>query len=119
MKDENGEIKDSADQRAQALIDRHPEVRLFWSANESGTESLVTALRRKFPGGGVRVWGTDVSPSIREMLHSPDGILQAVTGQDPLEMGKRATAAVLAALVGRRPPSRLEIVGDQLVPRAP
>ena len=105
------------EESAQALLDRHPDLRLFWSANESGTEGLVAAVRHHSGGSAVRVWGTDLSPTIRDMLRSSDGILQAVTRQNPLEMGKRATAAVLAALTGWRPPFRTEIIGGVLVAR--
>ena len=106
--------RESCARAAAELLREHPEVELFWSANECGTEHLVGAVRASGRAGRVRVWGTDVSPRLAEMLLAPDEVLQAVTGQTPREMGFRAVEAALAALRGRTAPFRTELVPHEL-----
>jgi uncharacterized protein YjbI with pentapeptide repeats/ABC-type sugar transport system substrate-binding protein len=105
---------ESCGQVAGELLRAHPEVEVFWSANECGTESLVGAVRARGLAQRVRVWGTDISPRLAGMLLAPDEILQAVTGQTPREMGFRAVTAALAALRGRTAPFHTELVPHQL-----
>ncbi len=106
----NKRERESCEAAADELLRGHPEVEVFWSANECGTESLVAAVRARGLAGRVRVWGTDISPRLAEMLLAPDDILQGVTGQAPREMGFRAVAAAVAALRGRTAPFRAELV---------
>ena len=106
--------RESCAQAAAELLRAHPEVEVFWSANECGTESLVGAVRARGLAKRVRVWGTDISPRLAGMLLAPDEVLQAVTGQTPREMGFRAVEAALAALRGRTAPFRTEIVPHDL-----
>lgn len=86
---------------ATEMLGEHPEITVAWSANEGGTESLVTAVRARRRVGqsmAVKVWGTDISPEIARMLLDSDSILQAVTGQEPREMGNLGMSRLIAAL---------------------
>lgn len=95
--------RESSAEAAAGLLADHPGLGVLWSANESGTESLVEAVRARRLGGRVRVWGTDISPRLAAMLIADDGILQAVTGQRPDEMGYQAVSMVLKSLKGSAP----------------
>jgi sugar transport system substrate-binding protein len=83
---------------ATAMLRDHPEISVAWSANESGTEGLVNAVRALGRQGKVKVWGTDISPNIAKVLLAPDSTLQAVTGEQPKQMGYLAMSALIAAL---------------------
>jgi ABC-type sugar transport system substrate-binding protein len=95
--------RESSAEAAAGLLADHPGLGVLWAANESGTESLVEAVRARRLGGRVRVWGTDISPHLAAMLAADDGILQAVTGQRPDEMGYQAVSMALESLKGRAP----------------
>src|SRR6185436_9063006 len=70
------------------LLTKHPDV--VWAANEGGTVGAVTAVLNAGKAGSVFVFGTDVSTQLVEFILADDGILQAVTAQAPVEMGKTA-----------------------------
>jgi ABC-type sugar transport system substrate-binding protein len=92
----------TSQQRATAMLQDHSDITVAWSANEEGTEGLVTAVRAfRREGrvqGRVKVWGTDISPNIADMLLHGDSVLQAVTAQEPCRMGYRAMSTLIAAL---------------------
>ncbi|HKI01852.1 MAG TPA: pentapeptide repeat-containing protein [Thermoanaerobaculia bacterium] len=94
--------RESSAEAAAGLLADHPGLAVLWSANESGTESLVAAIRARRLDGRVRVWGTDISPQLAGMLLAGDGVLQGVTGQRPEEMGYQAVSMALESLKGRR-----------------
>jgi uncharacterized protein YjbI with pentapeptide repeats/ABC-type sugar transport system substrate-binding protein len=103
---------------ADDLIGSHPDLHALWSANESGTEGLIAAIHARGLQGRAKVWGTDISPPLARMLLDDGGILQAVTGQRPEEMGYRAAAAALAVIQDRvATPFQSETVGLQLFSR--
>jgi len=54
----------------------------------------------------VVVFGTDMSEQIADFLLADDGILQAVTGQKPFDIGAMAVDTALRAVKERRSPSR-------------
>jgi ABC-type sugar transport system substrate-binding protein len=83
------------------ILNAHPEVNVIWAANEGGTVGAVTAVKNAGKAGKVVVFGTDMSDQIAGFLLSPDNILQAVTGQKPLEMGNAAIDAAVNALDGK------------------
>jgi ABC-type sugar transport system substrate-binding protein len=90
-----------AEKVATDILNAHPEVNVIWAANEGGTVGAVTAVRNAGKTGKVVVFGTDMSAQIAGFLLSPDGILQAVTGQKPLEIGNAAIDTAVDALDGK------------------
>ena len=81
-----------------AILTKHPDV--VWAANEGGTVGAVTAVKSAGLAGTVAVFGTDVSAQLVGMLLAEDGILQAVTAQKPVDMGRAAVEAAAHALLG-------------------
>jgi ABC-type sugar transport system substrate-binding protein len=82
------------------LLAKKPDV--VWAANEGGTVGAVTAVRNAGLAGHVTVFGTDMSAQLLDFLEAPDGILQAVTAQAPVEMGASAIEAAVRAIRGER-----------------
>ena len=80
------------------LLTKNPDI--IWAANEGGTVGAVTAVKNAGKGGQVAVFGTDISIQLLDFLLSSDAILQAVTAQQPYEMGAAAVEAAAHALRG-------------------
>lgn len=80
------------------MLTAHPEINLIWAGNEGGTVGAVTAIVNKGKAGKVAVFGTDMSEQIGSFLLASEGVLQAVTGQKPFEIGQRALAAAVDTL---------------------
>ena len=81
------------------LLAKTPDV--VWAANEGGTVGAVTAVRNAGAAGKVAVFGTDLSAQLLDFLEAPDGILQAVTAQAPVEMGTKAVEAAVDLTSGK------------------
>jgi ABC-type sugar transport system substrate-binding protein len=81
------------------LLAKKPDV--VWAANEGGTVGAVTAVRNAGAAGKVAVFGTDLSAQLLDFLEAPDGILQAVTAQAPVEMGTKAVEAAVDLVSGK------------------
>jgi ABC-type sugar transport system substrate-binding protein len=82
------------------ILTAHPEVDVIWAANEGGTIGAVTAVKNAGKAGKVVVFGTDISEQMANFLLADDNILQAVTGQKPLEIGALAVATAVKAVKG-------------------
>ncbi len=83
-----------------SILTAHPDLDIVWAANEGGTVGAVTAVRNSAQRDQVKVFGTDMSKQLAGFLLAEDGILQAVTGQQPFEMGVASVEAALGALAG-------------------
>jgi len=81
-----------------AILTKHPDI--IWAANEGGTVGAVTAVKSAGLGGKVVVFGTDISAQLVDLLLADDGILQAVTAQKPIDMGRAAVEAAAHSLLG-------------------
>lgn len=85
---------------AESILTAHPEIDMIWAANEGGTVGAVTAVRNGGKAGKVVVFGTDISEQMADFLLAGDDILQAVTGQKPLEIGAMAVSTAVKAVKG-------------------
>jgi ABC-type sugar transport system substrate-binding protein len=81
-----------------ALLTKHPDI--VWAANEGGTVGAVTAVKSAGLAGKVAVFGTDISAQLVDLLLAEDGILQAVTAQKPVDMGRSAVESAVRAVRG-------------------
>lgn len=88
------------------ILGKSPDV--VWAANEGGTVGAVTAVMSAGKAGQVAVFGTDISGQLIDFLLAGDGVLQAVTAQKPLEMGRTAVEASVKLIRGE--PVEREIV---------
>ena len=58
----------------------------------------VLAVKNAGKAGKIAVFGTDVSEQLLTFLQADDDILQAITAQRPVEVGRMAVEAALKAL---------------------
>jgi sugar transport system substrate-binding protein len=84
----------------ESILTAHPDVDMVWAANEGGTVGAVTAVKNGGKAGKVVVFGTDISEQMADFLLADDNILQAVTGQKPLDIGAMAIATAVKAVKG-------------------
>jgi ABC-type sugar transport system substrate-binding protein len=95
-------LAEQAVRRGGDLLTAHPDLDILWGANEGATVGAVMAVKNAGKAGRVAVFGTDTGEQIAGFLLSDDGILQAVTGQQPYEIGSRAVESALDVLKGGR-----------------
>ncbi|MEL6061924.1 MULTISPECIES: substrate-binding domain-containing protein [unclassified Methylobacterium] len=86
---------------ATDLLTANPGINVLFGANEGGTVGAVQAVRNAGLSGKVFVFGTDGSKQIAQFLLANDDVLQAVTAQQPFEMGRRAVQAAVDHLDGK------------------
>lgn len=104
-------LTEQAVRRAGDILTAHPDLDILWGANEGATVGSVMAVRNAGRAGRVCVFGTDSGEQIAEFLLDRDGILQAVTAQQPFEIGSRAVASALDVLDGKVVPPRQSLAG--------
>lgn len=86
--------------RVGDILTAHPQINVIWSANEGGTIGSVLAVKNAGKAGQVVVFGTDSSDQLISFLQSSDNVLQAITSQRPVEVGRMAVEAALKVLAG-------------------
>jgi ABC-type sugar transport system substrate-binding protein len=84
----------------EQIVTAHPDLDIVWAANEGGTVGAVIAVKNTGRAGKIAVFGTDMSAQLGEFLLSDDGILQAVTGQQPFEIGSLAVGSAARLIRG-------------------
>ena len=93
------------------MLTAHPDLDILWGANEGATVGAVMAVKNAGKAGQVAVFGTDTGEQIAGFLLSGDGILQAVTGQQPFEIGSRAVESALGVLKGEKVQQKQSLQG--------
>lgn len=95
-------MSDKATDVVASILTGNPGINLVWAANEGGTVGATTAVKNANKAGKVYVFGTDMSQQIGDFLTAPDNILQAVTGQKPIDIGTKAIETAVAVLKGEK-----------------
>ena len=95
-------LAEQAVRKGGDMLTAHPDLDILWGANEGATVGAVMAVKNAGKAGRVAVFGTDTGEQIAGFLLSDDGILQAVTGQQPFEIGSRAVESALSVLKGEK-----------------
>ena len=95
-------LAEQAVRKGGDILTAHPDLDILWGANEVATVGAVMAVKNAGKAGHVAVFGTDTGEQIAGFLLSEDGILQAVTGQQPFEIGSRAVESALSVLKGEK-----------------
>jgi simple sugar transport system substrate-binding protein/ribose transport system substrate-binding protein len=84
------------------ILTANPDVNIVYAANEGGTIGAVLAVNNAGKAGQIAVFGTDASEQLLAMLQAPDNVLQAVTSQRPVDVGRLAVESALKALKGEK-----------------
>jgi ABC-type sugar transport system substrate-binding protein len=104
-------LAEQAVRKGGDMLTAHPEIDVLWGANEGATVGEVMAVKNAGRGGRVAVFGTDTGEQIAGFLLDDDGILQAVTGQQPYEIGSRAVESALSVLKGENVAAKQSLPG--------
>ncbi|MEP3274803.1 MAG: substrate-binding domain-containing protein [Stappiaceae bacterium] len=107
--DQTGFLADAALPISEAMLQANPNINILWAANEGGTTAHVLAVQSAGLGDEVKVFGTDMSGQHAQFLQADNGILQAVTGQAPFQLGYDALNLTLAAIKGEKVDADLTI----------
>jgi simple sugar transport system substrate-binding protein/ribose transport system substrate-binding protein len=98
--DQDAWLADQATTKVTDMLAQHPELNVIYAANEGGTVGATLAVKNAGKMGKVVVFGTDSSQQLLDFLQSPDDILQAMTSQQPVDIGRLSVEAALKALKG-------------------
>jgi len=105
--------QDTGIQVAGDMLTANPDIDILWAANEGGTIGATMAVKNANKAGEVFVFGTDASDQIINFLNDPDNILQAVTGQNPYQMGYDAIKTLATYVRGG---DISDVAGDNPIP---
>lgn len=112
-------MPEQAVKKVNDILTAHPDVNVIWAANEGGTTGSVMAVRNSGKAGRVVVFGTDTDEQLANFLLADDNILQAVTGQQPFEIGRLAVEAAVKTLKGEQVEKRRSLPGILLTREKP
>lgn len=98
--DQDAWLQDKAVAVAGDIITAHSDVNIIWAANEGGTIGATMAVKNAGKNGEIFTFGTDASDQLISMLKADDNVLQAITGQDPFNMGYKAMETLIKGLNG-------------------
>ncbi|MCK5572174.1 MAG: substrate-binding domain-containing protein [Bacteroidetes bacterium] len=104
-------LAEQAVKKVGDILTANPDLDILWAANEGGTVGAVMAVRNAGKAGQVLVYGTDTSEQLANFLLSEDGVLQAITGQQPFEIGLMAVDAAVRVLKGQPVEKRVSLSG--------
>jgi simple sugar transport system substrate-binding protein len=109
--DQYGDFFDKAVSVGENMLTANPQINVMWSAYEDGTAGETAAVVSRGRVGKVVTFGTDMSPKIaQQLLDRKNPVLQAATGQSPVEMGRKAIEdAATVARGGKVTPFRTDI----------
>ncbi len=108
-------LAEDAVQRASDILTANPGVNVIYAANDGGTIGSVMAVKNSGNAGKIAVFGIDVSEQMADFLLSDDNILQAVTGQQPYEIGYQSVEFAVNAINGKEVPKTVIVPGLPLV----
>lgn len=97
--------QDKAITMATDMMTANPEINILWGANEGGTIGAAMAVKNAGRAGEVYAFGTDASEQTAALLKDEDDILQALTGQDPYEIGVQTMQSVIDTIEGKENPN--------------
>ena len=83
------------------ILTANPDIEIIYAANEGGTIGAAQAVKKAGLEGKVFVFGIDGTEQLANMLLDPDNVLQAVTAQQPFEVGTLAIKAANDVLDGK------------------
>jgi len=101
LADEDAWEQDKAITTATDMMTANPDINILWGANEGGTIGAAMAVKNAGRAGQVYAFGTDASEQTVALLQNEDDVLQALTGQDPYEIGLQTMQSVIDTIEGK------------------
>jgi ABC-type sugar transport system substrate-binding protein len=117
--DQDAWLAEQATKKVGDILTANPGIDIVWAANEGGTVGAVMAVKNARKSGKVAVFGTDNSEQLSNFLLDEDGVLQAVTGQQPFEIGSKAVEAAVSVLKGQQVEKKISLPGVLLTREKP
>lgn len=108
--DQDAWLQDKAITVAGDILTANPDINIIFAANEGGTIGATMAVKNAGLAGKVYVFGFDASDQLIQMLQDPDDVLQAVTGQDPYNIGVKTMESVIKTIKGEANPDAGQVV---------
>ena len=99
--DQDAWLQDMAVAKAGDMLSANPNIDIIYAANDGGTVGSTMAVENAGLAGKVFVFGTDGSEQIVGLLKDQNNILQAVTAQDPYQIGYKTVTALVSRLEGK------------------
>lgn len=100
ISDQDAWLQDMAVAKAGDMLSANPEINIIYAANDGGTVGSTMAVENAGLAGKVFVFGTDGSEQIVGLLKDDNNILQAVTAQDPYQIGYNTVNALINRIEG-------------------
>ena len=116
---QDGYLAEMALQTSTDIMTANDELDLIFAANEGGTVGAVQAVRNAGRAGETVVFGTDATQQLTQFLLADDGVLQAVTGQQPFEIGFQAVENAILASRGESVEAEVIVPGVLLTRERP
>ncbi len=107
-------LTEDAIRRAGDIITANPDLDIIFAANDGGTVGAVMAVRNANKAGKIAVFGIDASAQIADFLLAGDGILQAVTGQQPYQIGYLSVEMLISGIRGESVSDTVIVPGHTL-----
>lgn len=99
--DQDAWLQDMAVAKAGDMLSANPNIDIIYAANDGGTVGSTMAVENAGLAGKVFVFGTDGSEQIVGLLKDQNNILQAVTAQDPYQIGYKTVTALVSRIEGK------------------
>ncbi len=99
--DQDAWLQDMAVAKAGDMLSANPDIDIIYAANDGGTVGSTMAVDNAGLAGKVFVFGTDGSEQIVGLLKDANNILQAVTAQNPYEIGYNTVVALVNRIEGK------------------
>lgn len=91
-------VVDKAVPAGEDMLTSNPDINVLWSANDGGTTGLVRAAESS--GRDIKVFGSDMTPVLADMLLQQPPTLLTTTGQDGTATGEKALDVVQTLIDG-------------------
>jgi ABC-type sugar transport system substrate-binding protein len=98
--DQAGEVAEESANVTENMLQAHPEIDVIWASNEGGTVGAFVGV--KSSGRKVKVLGTDMSIQLSRALLAPEGIIQAISTQQPYMIGYKSLEVAVKKLKGEK-----------------
>jgi ribose transport system substrate-binding protein len=109
--------KDSEEQRALLLLERHPNVKIVFASATRGTLAVIKAVRAKNLVGKVKVIGFGLYLPEEVSAAFKDGILLGWIAQQPKDVGYKGVSAALDLIAGKTIPEEIHPAFTVITPQ--
>lgn len=100
---------DTATPIVKDVLDANPDLDILFCANEGGTVGAVMAVQNA--GLDIPVFGIDITEQLINMMLDERDILQALGGQDPVQLGQKSMENLCNSLLGNEYDTAVTIPG--------